>query len=319
GDGAFLVPGLDFLAGGTARGSCFSTDENRLRRVVRECGRVLECVVNVSEGRDAEVLSALTAAAGRGLLDVHTDAHHHRSVFTLAGPDVEDAARALVATAVARIDLRGHTGAHPRLGAADVVPFVPLAGSTMSQAVRARDELARWAGTSLGVPCFVYGPERSLPDVRRDAFHALAPDTGPAQPHPTAGATAAGARTVLVAFNVWLAPGSSSEQARQVARAVRGGAVRSLGLDVGGRAQVSCNLVDPLGTGPSAVYDAVTQAAAAAGAQVDGAELVGLVPAAVLDDIHASRWPELDLDPSRTIEARLDQAGLGGSCSGARQ
>lgn len=271
---------------------------------------MLECVVNVSEGRDPVVLAGLAGAAGGSLLDVHHDPHHHRSVFTLAGPDVEDGARALVAEAVARIDLRGHTGAHPRLGAADVVPFVPLAGSSMADAARARDDLAGWAGADLGVPCFLYGPGRSLPEVRRGAFRGLAPDTGPAERHPTAGAIAVGARGVLVAFNVWLAPGAAAEQARQVAREVRGPAVRALGLDVGGRAQVSCNLVEPLVAGPAIVFDAVAAVAAAAGVQVDGAELVGLVPAAVLAAVDPSRWHDLDLDRSRTIEARLEQAGL---------
>ncbi len=287
---------------------------------MRECGRVLECVVNVSEGRDADVLAALAAAAGPALLDVHTDAHHHRSVFTLAGPAVEEAARALVAEAVARIDLRDHAGVHPRLGAADVVPFVPLADSSMADAMRARDDLARWAGADLGVPCFLYGPERPLPDVRREAFRTLAPDTGPPEPHPTAGACAVGARPVLVAYNVWLAPGAGVSEARRVAKAVRGKGVQALGLDVGGRAQVSCNLVDPLATGPADAYDAVTRMAAGAGVRVDGAELVGLVPSAVLDRVDAARWAELDLGPERTIEARLEQAGLWGSSrSGRRQ
>lgn len=276
--------------------------------------------MNVSEGRDAEVLAALAAAAGGSLLDVHADAHHHRSVFTLAGPEVEGAARAVVAEAVSRIDLRGHNGVHPRLGAADVVPFVALEGSTMADAIRARDALARWAGAELAVPCFLYGPERSLPDVRREAFRTLLPDTGPSQPHPTAGATAAGARPVLVAYNVWLAPGSTVGQARHVAAAVRSGGIRTLGLDVGGRAQVSCNLVDPLATGPAAAYDAVAAAAATVGARVDGAELVGLLPAAVLHTEDPARWDELGLDASKTIEARLGQAGLDrGSWPGRRQ
>lgn len=273
---------------------------------------MLECVVNVSEGGAGPVLFAIAGAAGHSLLDVHSDPHHSRSVLTLAGPDVEDDARAVVAEAVARIDLRHHAGAHPRLGAADVVPFVPLGGSSMADAVRARDGLARWAGAELGVPCFLYGPERTLPDVRRGAFTTLVPDAGPPQAHPTAGATAVGARGVLVAYNVWLAAATGVDQARQVAGAVRGPAIRSLGLDVGGRAQVSCNLVDPLGTGPAAAFDAVEGAAGAIGVRVDGAELVGLVPAAVLAAVDPSRWAELDLDPSRTIEARLDQAGLDG-------
>ena len=273
---------------------------------------MLECVVNVSEGRDPMVIDALAASAGAALLDVHADPHHHRSVFTLAGPDVEESARRLVAEAVARVDVSRHTGAHPRMGAADVVPFVPLGGPVGADAVRARDALARWAGTTLGVPCFLYGPERSLPDARRGAFRTLAPDTGPPVPHPSAGAMAVGARAVLVAFNVWLSDGAGVELARQVAVEIRSPGVRALGLDVGGRAQVSCNLVDPLAMGPDAVFDAVSRLTAEAGSGVAGAELVGLVPEAVLVAVPRRRWSELDLEPSRTIEARLEQAGLGG-------
>lgn len=226
-------------------------------------------------------------------------------MVTLAGPDVEEAARRVVAAAVAAVDLRAHAGAHPRLGAADVVPFVPLDGAGLADAVRARDELARWAGAELGVPCFVYGPERSLPDVRRQAFRSLAPDTGPPHPHPTAGATAVGARSLLVAYNLWLAPGVGVDEARTIARAIRGPAVRALGLAVGAGAQVSCNLVDPFSVGPTAAFDAVARHA-----PVARAELVGLAPAAVLDAAPRHRWPELDLDPDRTIEARLEGAGI---------
>lgn len=281
---------------------------------------MLECVVNVSEGRDASVLEALAAAAGPALLDVHTDPHHHRSVLTLAGPGAEEAARRLAVEAVARIDLGRHVGVHPRLGAVDVVPFVPLGRSTMADAVAARDRFARWAAEELAVPCFVYGPERSLPDVRRGAFGSLAPDTGPALPHPTAGAVAVGARPVLVAYNLWLAPGAPPGTARAIARHVRRPALRSLGLEVGGRAQVSCNLVDPRAVGPARAYDAVAECAAELGTSVVGAELVGLLPAKVLHAVPPERWSALGLAPSRTIEARLEQAGLGGSSrSGPRQ
>src|SRR5215510_9235551 len=130
---------------------------------------MLECVVNVSEGRDAAVIVALADAAGPCLLDVHSDPDHHRSVFTLAGPGLESAVQALAAEAVARIDLRRHSGAHPRLGAVDVVPWIPTA-------LAERDRFAAWAAGTLGVPCFLYGPERSLPEVRRRAFADLTPD-----------------------------------------------------------------------------------------------------------------------------------------------
>lgn len=257
---------------------------------------MLECVVNVSEGGDRRVVDAIGAAAGPCLLDVHADPHHNRSVLTLAGPDVEEAARAVAAEAVRRIDLRLHVGVHPRLGAVDVVPFVPLGRSSLADAVVARDRFAAWAGDELGVPCFLYGPERSLPDVRRAAFAALAPDTGPPGAHPTAGAICVGARGVLVAYNVWLAEGVDVATARRVARAIRGPALRALGLDVGGRAQVSMNLVDPLTLGPAAAYDMV-----AARAPVAGTELVGMVPDAVLAAVPASRWAELGLADDRAL------------------
>ena len=154
---------------------------------------VAECVINISEGRDRAVIDTVALAGGGQLLDVHTDADHHRSVLTLAGdlPEVEAAARRVAASAVANIDLTAHAGVHPRLGAVDVVPFVPLAdpdGTTTSwdAIVAARDAFATWAGNTLGVPCFHYGPERSLPEVRRAAFTTLAPDAGPPVPHPTA-------------------------------------------------------------------------------------------------------------------------------------
>ena len=257
---------------------------------------MLECVVNVSEGADRAVIDAIGRAAGPALLDVHADAHHNRSVLTLAGPDVEDAARAVAAEAVRRIDLRLHVGVHPRLGAVDVVPFVPLEGASMDDAVAARNRFAAWAGGELGVPCFLYGPERTLPDVRRYAFTGLAPDTGGPVAHPPAGAICAGARPVLVAYNVWLADGLDVSVARQVAREVRGPGLRALGLDVGGRAQVSMNLVDPSRLGPADAYDAV-----ASRADVARAELVGLVPAAVLDAVPPHRWAELDLSLAKAL------------------
>jgi glutamate formiminotransferase len=262
---------------------------------------VLECVVNVSEGRDERVLADLAAAAGSDLLDVHTDVHHHRSVFTVVGAE---APRRLTAAAVDRIDLSGHDGAHPRLGAVDVVPFVPLAGSTLADALAARDAFASWAASELGVPVFVYGPERVLPEVRRRAFRDLQPDAGPRSPHPTAGACCVGAREVLVAYNLWLT-GGTLEQARAVAAEVRGPELRALGLQVGGAVQVSMNLIAPERLGPAGAHDLVAEALDGSDASIERAELVGLLPAAVLDAIEPSRWVELDLSVDRTIEARL--------------
>lgn len=257
---------------------------------------MLECVVNVSEGRDGEVVAALAAAAGGDLLDVHSDPDHNRSVLTLVG---EDAPRAVARAALERLDLRRHAGAHPRIGVLDVVPFVPLGDTPMSAAIAARDEFAVWAGDELDLPCFLYGPERSLPDVRRGAFTTLTPDTGPSSPHPSAGAAAVGARRLLVAYNLWLSE-PDLDLARRVAAAIRRPAVRALGLAVGDHVQVSMNLVDPTDVGPAAVWDLVADQA-----PIARAELVGLVPAAVLQGTAPERWVQLDLAPDRTIEARL--------------
>lgn len=268
-----------------------------------EAPGVLECVVNISEGRDPARVARIGAAAGADLLDVHTDPHHHRSVLTLLG---EDAAQAVAVAAVTEIDLRTHEGVHPRLGVVDVVPFVALGGSSVADALAARARFARWFAQEHGVPCFLYGPERTLPEVRGQAFTDLRPDTGPALPHPTAGACAVGQRGVLVAYNVWVeAPGLA--RVRAVAASVRGPALRALGLRVGDRYQVSMNLIDPQVVGPADAFDQVVDAARALGPDiaVTGAELVGLVPEAVLRAVPRPRWESLDLSADRTIEARL--------------
>ncbi len=259
---------------------------------------MLECVVNISEGRRPDVLAELADACGDDLLDVHTDADHHRSVLTLVG---EDAPRRLAAAAVDRLDLRDHDGVHPRIGVIDVVPFVALDGSTAADARAARDRFCAWAGDELALPCFRYGDERTLPEVRRGAFTTLAPDCGPANPHPTAGGCAVGARPLLVAYNLWLAE-DDLDRARAIAATVRGPAVRALGLQVGSEVQVSMNLIDPLVVGPADVWDAVSIEA-----PVARAELVGLVPEAVLDATPQERWSPMDLSADRTIEARLDR------------
>ena len=252
--------------------------------------------MNVSEGRDRSVVDAIARAGGASVLDVHADPYHNRAVLTLAGPGVEDAAREVTVEGVRRIDVRLHVGVHPRLGAVDVVPFAPLSGSSLEDAIAARNRFAAWAADELGVPCFLYGPERTLPDVRRHAFTGLAPDTGGPVAHPTAGAICAGARPVLVAYNVWLAEGIDVSEARRIAREIRGPSLRALGLDVGGRAQVSINLVEPFRLGPAEAYDAV-----AARAPVARAELGGLIPAAVLEAVPDRRWPELDLRADKTL------------------
>jgi glutamate formiminotransferase len=287
-------------------------------------GAPIECVVNVSEGRDAEIIASLREAGGSSILDVHTDPDHHRSVFTLGGSvdAVDDAVRCIAVVAVARIDIGSHAGVHPRIGALDVVPFVPLSPTTpsdhqWSEVLGARNRFAQWAGDELALPCFLYGPERSLPDVRKNAFVALAPDTGPGKPHPTAGATAVGCRPVLVAYNVWIAADGSGEEsgpahalavARSLATELRSPTVRTLGLAVGDGAQVSFNLIDPVSASIAEVYDAVAAGAEAHGCSVTRAELVGLVPTRLLLAAPRHRWPELDLAEDRTIEMRIDAA-----------
>lgn len=262
---------------------------------------MLECVVNVSEGRDRTVLERCAAACGDALLDLHVDVHHNRSVFTLVGVD---APRALAVEVVGRLDLRTHQGVHPRIGVLDVVPFVALDGSTATDAVSARDEFGDWAGSTLALPCFRYGDERSLPDVRRGAFTTLAPDAGPSEPHPSAGACAIGARPVMLAYNVWVdAP--DAHAVRRTASAIRGPVVRSLALDVGGRWQVSSNLIDPAQVGPRELVDLVSARGAEHGVTVIGTELVGLLPESVLDRVDASDRERLDLGVERTIEWRL--------------
>lgn len=264
---------------------------------------MLECVVNISEGRDRVALDALSEAAGRDLLDLHVDPDHNRSVFTLVGAE---APRRLAAAAVALLDITRHTGVHPRLGVVDVVPFVPLAGSTMTDALAARNDFARWAADTLGVPSFLYGPERTLPELRRQAWRDISPDVSPRDnvgAHPTAGAMCVGARDVLVAWNVWL--NTDLTTARDIATHVRTASIRTLGLQTGAHTQVSVNLVDPMVHGPDAAYDAIASEASRRGVTVIRAELVGLAPDSVLRRINEQRWQELDLSLDATIEARL--------------
>ncbi|HLM16431.1 MAG TPA: glutamate formiminotransferase [Acidimicrobiia bacterium] len=276
---------------------------------------MLECVPNVSEGRDPEVLDALATACGRTLLDIHVDPDHHRSVFTLAGEDTAHAVRSLANAAAERLDLSRHTGVHPRLGAVDVVPFVALDGHTPADAIDAAHAFAAWAADTLAVPVFFYDQAdatgRTLPATRRDAFGARAPDRGPSTPHPTLGAIAVGAREPLVAVNCELAR-DDVELARTIATRVRerdGGlpGVRALGLhlDSVGRAQVSMNLVALERTGLQDACRAVDALARDAGTAVARVELVGLVPAAELarSDDEFRAWSGLGHDD--TIEGRL--------------
>jgi len=253
------------------------------------------------------------------MLDIHVDADHHRSVFTLAGPGPRDAIGAVqsLARVVAdRIDLRAHDGAHPRLGALDVVPFVAF-DEPRQAAVDAALAFSDWVAVALGLPVFLYDradPKgRSLPDARRHAFVERAPDRGPAVPDPRLGAVAVGARAPLIAVNCWLDRRDVS-LAREIAQSVRerdGGlpGVRALAFELpsADTTQVAMNLVDLDRTGLEAACTAVRRRAEAAGARVTQVEIVGLVPGA---ELAMCSQPFLDwarLGPDVTIEARLGQ------------
>jgi glutamate formiminotransferase len=279
---------------------------------------MLECVVNVSEGRRRDVIGELTAACGAALLDVHTDPDHHRSVFTLAGPgerDAEDAARALTRAVAEQVDLSTHNGVHPRLGAVDVVPFVALEGSGADDAVAAARAYASWIAGELAVPAFLYGdadPQaRALPDLRRDAFTRRRPDAGPDAPHPRLGAVAVGARPALVAVNCRLDRddvGLAGEIAAQVRE--RGGGlpgVRALGLPLASqsRAQVSMNVTRLDACGVERACTAVRRLAYEGGADVEAVELVGLLPTAELERCSPEFRDWSGIGPDHTIEARL--------------
>lgn len=264
---------------------------------------MLECVINLAEGRNDRAIDEIARAAGSALLDVHADADHNRSVLTLAGPAVEEAAWSVVEAAAVRLDIRDHVGVHPWLGAIDVVPFVPLGAAPLDMAIAARDRMGGQLARELAVPVFLYGPERGLPEVRRRAFRDLVPDVGPPTLHPRLGASCVGARGPLIAYNVVV--DVALEAARELARSLRGPAVRALAFQAGPRVQVSMNLIDPRAVGPEAVVDRI-----AARAPVRSCELVGLVPRWVLDRIPSERWGELDLGEDRTIEARLQARGL---------
>ena len=282
---------------------------------------MLECVPNVSEGRDDAVVDALAAACGPSLLDVHRDADHHRSVFTLAGPGETDAAvavRSLARAVAQRCSVREHAGVHPRVGALDVVPFVAL-DHPVDDAVAAARDFADWIAGELGVPAFLYDaadPERrSLPDVRRDAFTRRAPDRGPAVAHPDLGAVAVGARAPLVAVNCWV-DAADPTIVRRVAREVRerdGGlpGLRALGLALpgAGATQVSMNVVDLDRCTVEAACDAVRERVEAAGATVTHVELVGLMPHAAWARCGRAFLDRVGWGPSVTIEGRLAARG----------
>jgi len=293
---------------------------------------LVESVPNFSEGRRREVVEAIAAEARAfpvRVLDLHVDPDHHRSVLTFAGPprEVGEAAFAVARKAVELIDLTRHRGQHPRMGAIDVLPFVPLGGARMEDAVDLARRVGRRIGEELGVPVYLYEaaalrPERrNLADVRRPQFEGLreeiarrperAPDFGPCRLHPTAGAVAVGARRPLVAFNMDLETRDVSI-ARKIARKIRerdGGlpGIKALGLFLAERgcAQVSVNVCDFARTGLKEVFQAVEDEARRLGTRVGSAEIVGLVPREALpfDAEHALRLR--GFSPFQILENRL--------------
>lgn len=291
-------------------------------------------VPNISEGRRPDVLRACAramAAAGVRLLDGSRDPVHHRAVFTVAGTAeaMRAAMLALFAEAVAAIDLRTHTGVHPRIGAVDVVPIVPIGATPMSACIDLARSLGAAVADRFGVPVFLYEDaafhpsRRRLEDVRRGQFEGLAakmrdpawaPDFGPAEPHPTAGASAVGARRPLIAFNVNLAT-DRVDVARLVARAVRertGGlpSVKALGVDLPDRGcvQVTMNLTDVEQTSLATAFERVRDEAARYGVAVRGSEIIGLVPASALPPGGAASLQLEAFTPQRVLEHRLQGA-----------
>jgi glutamate formiminotransferase len=270
---------------------------------------LFECVVNVSDGRRLDVLDELGLAAGPALRDRHSDPVHNRSVFTLIEhrTELRRYVRSFIVASMKLLDLRDHEGVHPCFGVLDVVPFVALDSRKAEEAATLRNETASWVADTFDVPVFLYGrlrdgSKRSLPEVRRHAFKSLMPDMGPMKPSAERGASAIGARPVLVAWNLWVR-GITLAEGRMIAKALRRPEVRALAFQLPGMVQLSFNLIDPMNVRPSMVYDKVE--ALLEGGVVDHAELVGLIPDAVLQAEDRARWAQLGLADSATIESRL--------------
>ena len=296
-----------------------------------ESAIIIESVPNFSEGRRPEVVAALVEtiqAPGVLLLNSSSDWDHNRSVITIAGPPsavIEGLFRA-VALAAQTINLFTHQGVHPRLGAADVVPLIPIQNCTLQQCVEWAQQLGQRIGTALGLPVYLYEAaatrleRRNLADVRRGEFEQLVqeihlpqrtPDYGPAQVGP-AGAVIVGARQFLIAYNVFLntADVTIAKRISKAIRASSGGypAVKAMGLLVNGQAQVSMNLVDYTQTPPHIVFDAIVRLAAAEGVTVDRSELIGLIPQAAVVQAAAHYLKLPDLTTLRLVEPAIGAA-----------
>ena len=299
---------------------------------------LIECVPNVSEGRRADVIDALVQAvrraSGARLLDYSSDSAHNRTVITMAGDAaaLKEAVLGLYEAAVSVIDLRSHSGEHPRLGAVDVVPFIPIEGATMEDCVTLAKETGAEVARRFQIPVYLYeeastNPARkNLEDIRRGEFEGLAtkmvqpawaPDYGPRVPHPSAGASVIGARLPLIAYNINLAT-DRLDIAKKIAAAIRyssGGFryVKAMGvaLEDRGIVQVSINLTNYEKTPMSRVFDAVTQEAERCGVNVLESEIVGLVPAAALIDTAEHYLQLANFRRDQVLETRLRQPDPG--------
>ena len=297
---------------------------------------LVECVPNFSEGRRPDVIEAIRGAAesaGAWVLDVHSDAAHNRSVLTFAGaPDTAlEAAFRCVQRAAQLIDMRLHRGEHPRIGATDVVPFVPLGDTSMARCIDLADRLGERIGAELGIPVYLYAeaarlPERRwLPSIRRGEYEGLAgqiahdssrgPDFGPAAIG-SAGATVVGARPFLIAYNVNLRSPDLSVAAdisRHIRQSDGGFAVvqaRAMRTSDPTTVQVSMNLLDISLTPAHVVFAAIAKLAAERGVEVIGAELVGLMPMSMSTSAAAAPLGLDHLEPRHSIEYRLLEALL---------
>jgi glutamate formiminotransferase len=302
--------------------------------------RIVECVPNFSEGRDISKVGAIVAEIESTkdvyLLDRSSDEGHNRSVVTFAGtPEgVKDAAFKAISKAAELIDLTKHTGEHPRMGATDVCPFVPIRGVTMDDCVELANSLGAMVGERLGVPVFLYEQaatredRRNLAKVRKGQFEGLSeligtdesrvPDYGPNKIHPTAGATAIGAREFLVAYNVNINT-EDIALAKGIAKTVResgGGlpAVKALGMDLAelGIVQVSMNLVNYKVTGMERVFDEIKKHTDKAGAEILESEIIGLVPAAAWKPEYKEKLKVTGFSDDQIIESVLEKAMAGG-------
>jgi glutamate formiminotransferase len=294
--------------------------------------KVLEAVPNFSEGRDVEKVRALVDVierAGVEVLDWSADPDHHRAVVTYIGDPLRVEAASLDAArfALEHIDLRRHHGVHPRVGALDVLPFVPLQGLEMADAVASARRVGAELGR-MGIPVLYYGmastpPGRSLADLRRGGFEALAAGfpadrradepPGAAAPHPTAGVTCVGARGVLLAWNVFL-EGVDVAAAREIARKIRErdggfGGLRALGLHLAeqDRVQISMNLEDPVGASPLDVLAAIDREVAARGGRIVETQVIGMVPDTLVHPPSVNRLVLPDLGPARVLSHRVAQ------------